>query len=184
MFSQMNKPTETYGLMAEFETPKGLLNALKKAKEVGYDILDAYTPYPIEEVCHIVANHKKSKVSMVVLIAGIIGGSFGFGLQCWVSMVAYPLNIGGRPYFSWPAFIPVTFELTILFAAFAAAFGMLALNRLPEPYHPVFNVEGFKRASQDRYFLVIEAEDPSFDRRRTRAFLEGLDPHEVHDVDW
>ncbi len=184
MFDQMEKPTETYGLMAEFEDPKALIHGLEKARGEGYEELDAFTPYPIEEVCHIVAHHKKSKVSLIVLIFGLIGAGVGFGLQTWVNVVAYPLNIGGRPLFSWPAFIPVTFEMTILFAAFSAAFGMLALNRLPEPYHPVFNVERFDRASQDRYFMLIEAADPRFDRQATRSFLEGLDPYEVNDVDW
>ena len=114
---------------------------------------------------------------------GLTGALVGFGLQLWISSSAYPLNIGGRPYNSWPAFIPVTFELTILLAAFAAVVGMFSLNKLPEPYHPVFNVPSFERATQDRCFLLIEAKDPKFDKEETRAFLEGLGPEEVSHVE-
>jgi hypothetical protein len=123
------------------------------------------------------------RVPLLVLAGGITGLLAGLGLQVWVSAFAYPLNIGGRPYLSWPMFIPVTFELTILFAAFAAVFGMFALNGFPMPYHPVFNVERFAaHASQDRFFLAIEAADPKFDRDRTRAFLQSLGAREVNDV--
>lgn len=177
-------PTPTYGLLAEMPGPQQLLTAIERAQAAGYERLDAFSPYPIEEVCHQIAHHKKSKVSLLVLIGGITGAVFGFGLQTWVSTTAYPLNIGGRPYFSWPAFIPVTFETTILFAAFAAVIGMFALNNLPQPYHPVFNVKRFERATQDAYFLLVEAADPRFDREATRAFLEQLGASEVNDVDW
>jgi hypothetical protein len=122
-------------------------------------------------------------VPLLVLAGGITGLLAGLGLQVWVSAFAYPLNIGGRPFLSWPMFIPVTFELTILFASFAAVFGMFALNGFPMPYHPVFNVERFAaHASQDRFFLAIEAADPKFDRDRTRAFLQSLGAREVNDV--
>lgn len=173
-----------YGLMAEFISPQALLDASLAAKREGYSVMDAFTPFPIEEVSEEIENHQPSKVPLVVLIGGLTGTAFGFGLQWWVSAVDYPLNIGGRPLFSWPAFIPVAFEATILFAAFSAVIGMIALNRLPEPYHPVFNVEGFERALQDRYFLLVESRDPEFDPEETRGFLAGLGPKEVHAVDW
>ena len=174
----------TYGLAARFATPQELLEAIEETRARGYEQLDAYTPFPIEEVNEEVAHHKKSPVSKLVLAAGLTGAAVGFGMQWWISAVDYPLNIGGRPLLSWPAFIPVTFEVTVLFAAFTAAIGMIALNRLPEPYHPVFGVPGFERASIDRYFLVIESADPRFDAAGTRAFLAGLGAEEVHDVAW
>ena len=176
--------TPIYGLLASFITPQALLDAVRAAKARGYSKMDAFTPYPVEPVSEEIENHKKSKVPLLVLIGGLTGAAAGFGLQLWVSSSAYPLNIGGRPLNSWPAFIPATFELTILFAAFAAVVGMFALNKLPQPYHPVFNVEGFERASQDRCFLLIEAEDAVFDPQETRTFLETLGPEEVSDVDW
>ena len=174
----------TYGLLAQFVTAQELLAAVRRAKADGYAVMDAFTPYPVEPVSEEIENHKRSKVPLLVLLGGLTGAAFGFGLQLWISSAGYPLNIGGRPLNSWPAFIPATFELTILFAAFAAVVGMFALNKLPEPYHPLFNVESFERATQDRCFLLIEAADPKFDREGTRAFLENLGPEEVHDVDW
>lgn len=188
-----------YGLMAEFTTPQALFDAIVKAKEEGYEKLDAHLPYPVEEICHEVSNHKRSKVSMIVFIGGLTGACFGFLFQSWAmgaipwlqdlthqifQYQGYPFNIGGRPYLSWPAFIPVTFELTILFGAFAAVIGMFALNGLPSPYHPVFNVERFARHSVDRFFLVLESEDPKFDTAATRAFLESQGADAVMDVDW
>ncbi len=174
----------TYGLLAQFVTAQDLLDAVRSAKGDGYGVMDAFTPYPVEPVSEEIENHRKSKVPLLVLIGGLTGAAAGFGLQLWVSSAAYPLNIGGRPLNSWPAFIPAAFEMTILFAAFTAVVGMFALNKLPEPYHPLFNVESFERATQDRCFLLIEAADPKFDQQATRAFLEGLGPEEVHDVDW
>lgn len=190
---------DTFGLMAEFTTPQALYDAVRAAKAEGYEKLDAHMPYPVEEICHEVADHKRSKVSMIVFIGGVTGAVFGFLFQSWAmgalpwlqdltsqifSYQGYPFNIGGRPYLSWPAFIPVTFELTILFGAFSAVIGMFALNGLPTPYHPVFNVERFSRHSIDRFFLVLESEDEKFDTAETRAFLQGLGPEEVMDVDW
>ncbi len=174
----------TYGLLAEFTTAQQLFDAVVKAKAEGYRRLDAFSPFPVEEIAHEVCDHKKSRVSLIVLVMGLVGAAFGFGLQYFVSVIDYPLNIGGRPPNSWPAFIPVTFETTVLFASFSAAIGMLALNGLPRPHHPVFNVPGFARATQDRFFLLIESEDPDFDRETTRGFLEGLGSTEVSDVDW
>ena len=174
---------QIYGLLAEFVTPQALLDAVLQAKARGYRKMDAFTPYPVEPICEEIEDHKKSKVPLLVLIGGLTGATVGFCFQLWISASAYPLNIGGRPLNSWPAFVPATFELTILFAAFAAVVGMFALNKLPQPYHPVFNVEGFERATQDRCFLLIEAEDPEFDPQETRAFLESLEPEEVSDVE-
>ncbi len=171
-----------YGVMAEFEDPTALVNAARRTYDEGYRNFDAYSPFPIHETFG--AMHLEDRrVPLLVLGGGIAGMLTGLGLQAWVSAVAYPLNVGGRPYLSWPMFIPVTFELTILFAAFAAVFGMFALNGLPMPYHPVFNVARFAaHASQDRFFLAIEATDPKFDRALTRAFLQGLGATEVNDV--
>jgi len=171
-----------YGVMAEFEDPTSLVAAARRTYDEGYRVFDAFSPFPIHETFEAMHLHDK-RVPLMVLGGGILGMLTGLGLQAWVSAVAYPLNIGGRSYLSWPMFIPVTFELTILFAAFAAVFGMFALNGFPMPYHPVFNVERFTaHASQDRFFLAIEATDPKFDRDKTRAFLKGLGATEVNDV--
>lgn len=180
---QADSKPATHGLLAELTTPQALIHAIEQVQAAGYQKLDAFTPYPIEEVNELIAHHKKSKVPLLVLIGGITGGLSGFLLQVWTAGVDYPLNVGGRPLFSWPAFIPVTFETTVLLAAFSACFGMFILNGLPQPYHPVFNVESFERASVDRYFLLVEAADPRFDPTQTRSLLEGLGASEVHDVD-
>ena len=172
-----------YGLMAEFDTPGALIAATEKTREAGYRRIDAYAPYPIEELVHALGHHR-SKLPMLVLGGGITGFLGGLGLQWWVNAIVYPLNIGGRPTLSWPAFVPVTFEMTILFASLAAVLGMLALNGLPTPYHPVFNVERFSAASQDRYFLCIEAADPRFHSTATRQFLSEAGATEVSDVDY
>ena len=171
-----------YGLMAEFESPTALVVAANKAREAGYRKMDAYSPIPIEEL-HEALGFPTTKLPMLVAGGALVGALAGFGLQVWASTVAYPINVGGRPLLSWPSFIPPTFETAILFAAFAAVFGMLALNGLPMPYHPVFNVTRFVMASRDRFFLCIEARDPKFDRAATRQFLQGLDPREVSDVE-
>ena len=171
-----------HGLLAEFSEPNELIAAARATREAGYTRVDAYTPYPIEEVSE--ALHlKRSGLPLLVLIGGIIGGCAGFGSQYWAATIAYPLNIGGRPFNSWPAFIPITFETTVLVAAFFTVLGMLALNGLPMPYHPVFNVPRFALASRDRFFLCIEATDPKFDREGTRRFLERLVPRTVSEVD-
>jgi ActD protein len=172
-----------YGVMAEFATPHDLLSAAEAARSAGYRRLDAFTPFPIERLSEALG-HRSSRVPMLVLIGGIIGAVTGYGLQYWVSASAYPLNVGGRPYNSWPAFIPVTFELTVLVAGIFTVFGMLALNGLPTPYHPVFNVPRFALASRDRYFLCIESKDPGFDEAKTRRFLESLSPSGVYDVEY
>jgi hypothetical protein len=172
----------TYGLLAEFRDPSALVTAARRTTEAGYRQVDAFTPFPVHGLDEAL-KFTDRRLPLLVLTAGVIGGLTGFGLQTWIHTMAYPLNYGGKPYFSWPAFIPVTFELTVLFAAFAAVFGMIALNGLPRPHHPVFNAPRFALASRDRFFLVIEATDPKFDRSATRAFLNGLDADEVVEVE-
>lgn len=172
-----------YGLIAEFDTPGALIAATTAAREAGYTKMDAYAPYPIEALTHALGHHR-SKLPLLVLIGGLVGCFAGLSLQYWVSVIEYPLNIGGRPFASWPAFIPVTFETTILFASLTAVLGMLALNGLPRPYHPIFNARRFSFASRDRYFLCIEAADRRFDAAETRSFLEGLGPTEVSEVEY
>ena len=171
-----------YGLMAEFENPRDLVVAAQRTREAGYRRVDAYTPYPIEELAEALHVHDR-RLPAVVLGGGILGGIFGYGLCWWTSVVAYPLVIGGKPFHSAPAFIVPTFETTILFAAFAAVLGMLGLNGLPMPYHPVFNTPRFALASRDRFFLCIEARDPKFDHDETWAFLTRLHARVVMDVE-
>jgi hypothetical protein len=172
-----------YGLLAEFPSAQALLDAVLRTKSAGYSAIDAFTPYPVEKISEEVENHKKSKVPLLVLIGGATGAATAMALQYWTAAVDYPVNVGGRPLFSWPAFIPVTFELTILFAAFATVFGMLALNGLPMPYHPVFGAPRFALASRDRFFLCIEAADPKFDHDGTWRFLQRLQPRQVSEVE-
>jgi Alternative complex III, ActD subunit len=174
---------DLYGLMAEFASPEALLVAAQRARAAGYRDVEAYTPYPIEEIGEALGHHR-SRLPLIVLIGGLLGAVGGFALQYWTAVIAYPLNIGGRPLNSWPAFIVPTFECTILAAALAAVLGMFILNGLPMPYHPVFNVPRFALASRDRYFLVVKRLDPRFDRVATRAFLDGLGPAEVSEVDY
>jgi hypothetical protein len=171
-----------HGVMGEFSDPQNLVDAIEKVRAEGYTKIDAYTPFPIEEVWEAIGHHK-SPVPLVVLLGGIIGGLSGFFLQYWVSAIEYPINVGGRPFNSWPAFIPVTFECTILGAVLSAVAGVFIINGLPEPYHPVFNVPRFAFASRDRYFLCIEAIDPKFDRDRARELLRDLHATEVADVE-
>jgi ActD protein len=170
-----------YGLMAEFDDPGSLIAATHRAHAEGYRSMDAYSPYPIEEL-HEALGARHTRLPLLVLIGGLTGCIGGYGLQYWSSVMAYPLNIGGKPLHSWPAFIPVTFECTILLAALSCVLGMLALNGLPQPYHPVFNVPRFALASRNRFFLCIESKDPKFDADATRRFLETLNPREVNSV--
>jgi hypothetical protein len=175
------KSSVIYGLMAEFEDPTSLVTATERAHREGYRRMDAYSPFPIEELHHALGS-KPTRLPLIVLIGGLIGCIGGYTLEYWSSVIAYPLNIGGKPLHSWPAFIPVTFECTILAAALSCVLGMLALNGLPMPYHPVFNVPRFALASRNRFFLCIEATDPKFDIDATRHFLDSLNPREVSAV--
>jgi hypothetical protein len=170
-----------YGLMAEFETPTELVNAAKAAYAEGYREMDAYSPFPIEEASEAIGFHT-TRVPLITLVGGILGGVSGFGLQYWINVIAYPLNIGGKPYNSWPAFIVPTFEMTILFAGLVGMFGMFALNGLPQPYHPLFNVDRFSAVTRDKFFLCIEATDSKFDLVGTQQFMERLKPLSISEV--
>ncbi len=172
------KRAPVYGFLAEFDSATDLVEATRRAYAEGYRKMDAYSPFPIEEAADALGFHK-TRVPLVVLVGGILGGSAGYLLQWWINTIAYPLNVGGKPMHAWPSFIVVTFEMTVLFAGLAALFGMLALNGLPMPYHPLFNVPRFAMASRDRFFLCIEAADPTFDLSLTRDFMESLRPHGV-----
>ncbi len=173
--------TGLYGLMAEFDSAQAIVDAASKSVAAGYTKLEAYTPIPIEELNDII--HKKRTIlPKLVLTAAFTGMGTGFALQYWASVLEYPLNVGGRPLATWPAFVVPSYELTILFSALTAAIGMLAMNGLPQPYHPVFNVDRFTTASTDKFFLVIEAEDHHFGKDDTQRFLQGLGAKGVYDV--
>ena len=174
-------PSHLYGVIAEFDTPEHLVHAVEKAREAGYQRMDAYTPFPVEGLAHAMGL-KRNMVPFITLLGGLAGGLGGFYFQYWANVNSFPMNIGGRPLNSWPAFIPVTFEMTVLGAALCAVFGMLALNGLPQPHHPVFNVGRFVHASSDRFYLCIEARDPKFNVAETARFLQGLNPHHVSEV--
>lgn len=171
-----------YGLMAEFEEHDQLLEATRRAYAEGYRAMDAYSPFPVEGLAEALG-HESTAIPLLTLLGGMAGGLGAYFME-WYSMGRlYPLNVGGRPLNSWPNFIPVTFELTILIASLSAFIGMWAMNRLPQPYHPVFNVPEFRRASIDRFFLCLEVKDPQFDRQRTGRFLESLKPVKVSEVE-
>jgi len=171
-----------YGVMAEFESPSDLVAAARRVYAAGYRRINGYSPYPIEELSEAIG-FTHTSLPLIVLIGGILGGLGGFFMQYWIEVINYPLNVGGKPYNSWPAFIPITFETTVLCAAFAAVLGMLVLNKLPQPYHPVFNVPNFALATRDRFFLAIEANDPKFKHDEVVALLKSLDALEVNDVE-
>ncbi|HUG81388.1 MAG TPA: DUF3341 domain-containing protein [Bryobacterales bacterium] len=180
--SEQATDLDLYGMMAEFESADAVLEASKKTYAAGYRRIDAFTPFPVHGLAYAVG-YRKRILPWIVLAGGIVGGLAGFFLQYWVSVIELPLNVGGRPLNSWPSFIPVTFECTILGAALSAVLGMLALNGLPRPNHPVFNVPRFERATTNRFFLLIESRDAQFDLAGTRTFLESLEPSEVMDVE-
>jgi hypothetical protein len=168
--------------MAEFDNPTELVAAARRTYEAGYRRINGYSPYPIEELWEAIGFHH-TRLPVIVLIGGIVGGLGGFLMQWYLAVVDYPLNVGGKPFNSWPAFIPITFEMTILCAAFAAVFGMLALNKLPQPYHPVFNAPNFALATRDHFFLVIEANDPRYRHDEVVEFMKGLGANDVTDVE-
>ena len=175
------KPGTIYGLMAEFDTPHDIIEAAKKTSAAGYKKIDAYSPFPVEELWEAIGFHHNG-VAPVVLTGGILGCLSGYLMQWWIHTISYPTNVGGRPLNSWPSFMIVTFELTILFSVLAATFGMLALNGLPMPYHPVFNVDRFSAASKDKFFLIIFSTDPKYSSNDTRAFLETLGARSISEV--
>jgi len=177
----MNPSPSIHGLAAEFATPEQLLEAARTARDQGYKRMDAYSPFPIDGLPQALG-HKRTIVPLVVLIGGIVGGSGGYFMEWYANVVSYPINIAGRPLHSWPMFIPITFELTVLCAALSAFFGSFLMNRLPQPYHPIFHAQNFERASVDRFFLCIEARDEKFDSAATRKFLEGLRPLTISEV--
>lgn len=176
--SEEREPSKVYGVMAEFETSEGLLRATEKAYAEGFRKMDAYSPIPVEGLPEALG-YKKNYVALCVLIGGICGALGGFYLLYWISAIAYPHNVGGRPFNSWPSFIPITFECMILLSALTAVISMIVMNKLPQPYHPVFNVQRFERASKDRYFLCIEADDPKFSVSGVKSFLEQAGGVEV-----
>lgn len=171
-----------YGLVAEFGDPDAVVTAAQRAYDAGYRKFDAYTPFPVHGLSEAVG-FRGNYVAPLVLFGGLTGAAAGFLMQYVASVIHYPYLIGGRPDLSWPMFIPVTFEMGILFAAFSAVFGMFALNGLPRPHHPVFNATGFDRATRDAFFLCIEADDARYDEQETRSFLEGLGAKQVSVVE-
>jgi hypothetical protein len=171
-----------YGVMAEFENPNDLVAAARRVYSLGYRRINGYSPYPIEELSEAIG-FTHTSLPLIVFIGGLLGGIGGFLMQYWIEVIDYPINVGGKPFNSWPAFIPITFECTVLAAAFSAVLGMLVLNRLPQPYHPVFNVPNFALATRDRFFLAVEANDSKFDHGEVVALLKSLNALEVNDVE-
>lgn len=171
-----------YGVMAEFENPSDLVAAARRTYEAGYRRINGYSPYPIEELSEAIG-FTHTSLPLIVFIGGLLGGLGGFFMQYWMEVIDYPLNVGGKPYNSWPAFIPITFECTVLCAAFAAVLGMLVLNKLPQPYHPVFNAPNFALATRDRFFLVVEANDPKFEHETVVGLMKSLNAQDVCDVE-
>lgn len=171
-----------YGVMAEFDNPSDLVAAAKRTYEAGYRRINGYSPYPIEELSEAIG-FTRTSLPLIVLIGGIIGALGGFFMQYWMEVIDYPLNVGGKPFNSWPAFIPITFECTVLVASFSAVLGMLLLNKLPQPYHPVFNAPNFALATRDKFFLVIEASDPKFRHDEATGFIKTLGAVNVSDVE-
>jgi len=175
-------PRGPYALVAEFESPEELLEAAEKARLAGYKKMDAYSPFPVHGLSDAIG-FRDAKVPFMVFIGGLCGVAFGFTLIWYTATIDYPLNVGGKPFNSLPSYIPISFECTVLFSALTAVFGMLAVNKLPKPYHSIFNTPGFERASQDRFFLAIEADDPAYDLKTTKEFLSGMHPVSVNEVE-
>lgn len=181
MVNPADRYPNTWGLMSEYDREDRLVAAARKMYKLGYRQMDAYSPFPVHGLSDALGV-KRSKLPLLVLAAGLAGAVGGFGMQTFSAVVHYPLNIGGRPYFSWPAFLPITFETTVLCASLTAVFAMLGLNGLPKPYHSVFNAPGFERASRNGFFLCIETGDPKFDPEATRRDLELTKPSAINEV--
>jgi hypothetical protein len=177
----MAMETKLYGMLAQFGSAQALMNAVEKARHEGYRKMEAYTPYPIHGLSEALGFHK-SKLPWIIFGGGATGAILGFAMQWSSAAYFYPINVGGKPYFSWPGFVPITFECMILLAAFSAVLGMLGLNGLPQPHHPLFNSDAFSHASRDKFFLCVESEDPKFNVEQTKAFLETLHPEEIDEV--
>lgn len=173
--------SQLYGIVAEFLSPEDVLEAAERTREAGYTRIDAYTPFPVHGLDDAIGFFDP-RIKWLIFFAGLSGGAIGLAFIYFTAVIDYPMNVGGRPMFSWPSFVPVTFECTILFASLTAFFGMLALNGLPKPYHPIFDAERFELASQTSFFLCIESQDPKFDPKTTRAFMESLGAHNVCEV--
>jgi len=171
-----------YGVIAEFESPSDLVAAARRVYSLGYRRINGYSPYPIEELSEAIG-FTHTSLPLIVFIGGLVGGIGGFLMQYYIEVIDYPINVGGKPYNSWPAFIPITFEMTVLVAAFSAVLGMLVLNKLPQPYHPVFNLPNFAMATRDRFFLAIEANDAKFHHAEVIELLKSLNALEVNDVE-
>src|ERR1051325_7939645 len=177
------KPHKTlYGVMAQFDNPSQLVAAARETYEAGYRQINGYSPFPIEELSEAIG-FRRTALPLIVLIGGVLGGLGGFFMQYWMEVIDYPINVGGKPFNSWPALIPITFECTVLVAAFSAVLGMLFLNKLPQPYHPVFNAPNFAMATRDRFFLVVEANDPKYNHDAVVRLLQSLNATEVIDVE-
>src|SRR5713101_6585031 len=176
------KSNRLYGVMAQFDNPSALVAAARETYAAGYRRINGYSPFPIEELSDAIG-FKRTTLPLIVLAGGIIGALGGFFMQYWMEVIEYPIKVGGKPFNSWPAFIPITFECTVLAAAFAAVFGMLALNKLPQPYHPVFNAPTFALATRDSFFLVIESKDPKFDHDEVMQLMKTLEARDVCDVE-
>lgn len=174
--------SQVYGLMAQFSDPETLMDAVKKARTAGYTQMDAYTPFAVEELADTLGN-RDDRIPWVVFICGVLGALGGLSLQYYINVIDWPMNVGGRPDFSWPSFIPVTFECGVLGAAIGGVVGMIILNGLPRPYHPVFNVPGFDAATRDKFFLCIESGDPKFDPEKTAEFLKETGAERVEEVE-
>jgi len=174
-------PVGPYAIVAEFDSAEALLVAAEETRLAGYKDTDAYTPFPVHGLSDAIGFHDV-RVPWFVIMGGLIGGTTGYTLQWYTGVIDYTMNVGGKPLNSLPAMFPVTFESTILFSAFTAALSMLFMNRLPKPYHPIFNTPGFERATQDRFFLAIESTDPLYETDKVRNFLQNLHPLSVNEV--
>src|SRR3954451_8561942 len=179
--TKTEKTTRLYGLLAEYKSPETLIEAAEKAYARGYRRMDAFSPFPVEGLAEAIG-FRRNRMPLIVLIGGILGGVGAYAMMYFSAVLNYPLNVGGKPLHSWPAFIPITFELTVLAASLAAVLGMLGLNGLPMPHHPLFSLPDFTRASRSRFFLCIQADDPLFELDETRAFLESLEPRRIVEV--